>query len=1540
MPISFTRLKISGFKSFANTTSLDILPGLTGIVGPNGCGKSNIVEAIRWVMGESSARSLRGEGMDDVIFAGTARRTAFNIGEVTLTLEKIKDKTEAEPKEIIPPCFQNQNQIEISRQIERDSGSQYRLNGKIQRARDIQTLFADLGSGPRSTAIISQNRISQLISATPEERRQVLEEAAGISGLHNRRREAELKLKATEENLFRLNDLKEQLEDLTNTLREQSSQASIYRTLSTSLRQEENHLQAFYFLRAQANLKSLQKQIITTQTTVSEKNNQIQEFETVLNNIQQEASTLSQKESQVRIYLDQQRQHVVRLKNELEQTNREIKQLNERLAEAETHSVSLQIHIDKNLEDQHILEEELKENTKILDHHPVQKAEIEQVIHRFEEKKNHLNQKIKNTEQELSTIYQKNLVITQKFEQVREQKEKLESEYERLFSEYQECLSNLPTSEALQKKQEAISTAHNKVNEIESRRQILKTKIQAAELEITKQTYHAQQTEKNYNALLHNIEQAKTRIKQLEQENHRLTQENNTLQKQNFPIHEQQQCKETIKQSQSALTHLTDEIETLRLEYQTAIELRLEQESLYHQSLQTYEQRKNQLKEAQNDWEQAQETYETLKKQLEILSKQSIEPDVLNQKQALYDEIKTRLSNQHIIIHTLEAEIETNNSALEHQNLIYQHHENQLHHQIAKQEGLKQILLDHKEDQQSQSLPAILDPLSIPKEWVTVIGAIFDDTIEAPIGKNQIRGWVQLETIQSKSHFPTHLTKLSDIVKAPPLLQRAFDQIGIVQSCEEGNRLFPTLLPGQILATKAGDIWRWDGYYQSHTRQNKAAQRFIQHHNLQQIEKELLRLHQKTPEIQEQLDQFKTKQIELKNQWIKAKEICKDLEKQEHNLANDFFSLQNKAQAIQTQCKAIHPSYDQAKKNVQQKKETLERLQNESDDSVPSKENMQRTLQDEQQKKLVIQQKQNELKTVEHDLACLNDQYQQRFNQDVQNKIKLETLQEKLNVCHHNLEQQRQFMSDNQQQLQQAQKPDALFKRIEQIKTDLEQRNAELNQDHERYCQAEEILKQAQHDFQTLKERAIQQKSRLEILSSHYQKRENDLKELSILFQEAELNLNNRIDCKELEENLKKLLQDYQLCKTETEQKRLNYHLAIQENENLITQNQNLRQQLKKWHDYTEERQAEKDQTTQKINDLRYQCETNRQKLDQLQSQLAEHQEKEQSTASIYLEAQKNTIELNQKKQDIEQDLQNLAVQKNELSENLIKIKTKEEQAEIVFMQLNTDLTEEIKGFITQNPELDLKDHTEKKLKASLKSLKETREALGAVNLRAEIEYQEKQKELSRLEHELTELTAATQQLRESIHKLNQQGKSKLNAIFKKVDQHFQDLFIRMFQGGQAYLKLLHHEDPLQSGLEIYVQPPGKKLSTLSLLSGGEQALTTLSLVFAVSRCNPVPICILDEVDAPLDDPNVERFCKLLSDMTEQAGTRFLVVTHHQLTMSHMHRLYGVTMQERGVSQLISIDLENAVRIQHDKNHEQLEFDQKKLIKKSTARVT
>jgi chromosome segregation protein len=201
------------------------------------------------------------------------------------------------------------------------------------------------------------------------------------------------------------------------------------------------------------------------------------------------------------------------------------------------------------------------------------------------------------------------------------------------------------------------------------------------------------------------------------------------------------------------------------------------------------------------------------------------------------------------------------------------------------------------------------------------------------------------------------------------------------------------------------------------------------------------------------------------------------------------------------------------------------------------------------------------------------------------------------------------------------------------------------------------------------------------------------------------------------------------------------------------------------------------------------------------------------------------------------------------------------------------------------------------------------RERIGPVNLVAESELAELDQARSKGAEEAEELTQAIYRLRGSIGNLNREGRVRLLEAFEKVDAHFRRLFTTLFDGGQAHLELVESDDPLEAGLEIMAQPPGKRLSTLTLLSGGEQALTAVALIFAIFLTNPAPICVLDEVDAPLDDANIERFCDLLDRMTEETDTRYLIVTHNAVTMSRMHRLYGVTMIEKGVSRLVSVDL-------------------------------
>src|SRR5690606_37734410 len=240
--MKFSRLKLLGFKSFTDPVELVLEPGITGVVGPNGCGKSNLVEALRWVMGESSYKAMRASGMDDVIFAGSGNRPGRNSAEVTLVLDN-SDRT-------APAHLNTADVLEVTRRIEREAGSVYRINGREVRARDVQLMFADASTGSRSPALVRQGQIGELIAAKPTQRRALLEEAAGISGLHSRRHEAELRLKAAEQNLERVDDIIAQVEVQLETLKRQARQATRYRALSGDIRRAEATLYHIRWVKA------------------------------------------------------------------------------------------------------------------------------------------------------------------------------------------------------------------------------------------------------------------------------------------------------------------------------------------------------------------------------------------------------------------------------------------------------------------------------------------------------------------------------------------------------------------------------------------------------------------------------------------------------------------------------------------------------------------------------------------------------------------------------------------------------------------------------------------------------------------------------------------------------------------------------------------------------------------------------------------------------------------------------------------------------------------------------------------------------------------------------------------------------------------------------------------------------------------------------------------------------------------------------------------------------------------------------------------
>ena len=273
-----------------------------------------------------------------------------------------------------------------------------------------------------------------------------------------------------------------------------------------------------------------------------------------------------------------------------------------------------------------------------------------------------------------------------------------------------------------------------------------------------------------------------------------------------------------------------------------------------------------------------------------------------------------------------------------------------------------------------------------------------------------------------------------------------------------------------------------------------------------------------------------------------------------------------------------------------------------------------------------------------------------------------------------------------------------------------------------------------------------------------------------------------------------------------------------------------------------------------------------------------------------------DTIQIRERKASSGATIEGLKKRKNDL---LDRVESELELNENNILEFsNLEKNEEFPDAVTQEELLDKK--------------KRTREKLGSVNLRADEETEKYESEIKKMEQDRQDLVTAIIKLKESINELNQKGRERLLEAFEKVNRKFNEVYTKLFNGGNAKLELIDSDDPLDAGLELLVSPPGKRLQSITLLSGGEQALTALSLIFAVFLSNPSPICVLDEVDAPLDDANVTRFCNLLSELTKITSTRFIIVTHHALTMSKMDRLYGITMPEKGVSQLVAVDLQKA----------------------------
>jgi chromosome segregation protein len=364
----------------------------------------------------------------------------------------------------------------------------------------------------------------------------------------------------------------------------------------------------------------------------------------------------------------------------------------------------------------------------------------------------------------------------------------------------------------------------------------------------------------------------------------------------------------------------------------------------------------------------------------------------------------------------------------------------------------------------------------------------------------------------------------------------------------------------------------------------------------------------------------------------------------------------------------------------------------------------------------------------------------------------------------------------------------------------------------------------------------------------------------------------------------------------------------------------NIDVELKNWRNLKSNSEKMNSELSNRKNKLFLELNDNQKNPERIATSKGQNLQNLENTKKRNEEIENELITAEKKYNLINQNLKEIQIKLSDLKENKARNEATVEGIE----NRKKDLLHSVKNELNINdeasllPQSDLNNISPNDLPTleeqsqKVEKVKKKRESLGSVNLRADEETKKYETEIKKMEDDRADLFSAIVKLKSSIDELNQKGRERLLEAFTKVNRKFNEVYTKLFNGGTAKIELVDSDDPLEAGLEMYVSPPGKRLQSISLLSGGEQALTAMSLVFAVFLVNPSPICVLDEVDAPLDDANVTRFCSLLDELTKITKTKFIIITHHALTMSRMHRLYGVTMAEQGVSQLVSVDLQKA----------------------------
>ncbi len=1143
----FTQMRVTGFKSFVEPVEIPIAGGLTGIVGPNGCGKSNVVEALRWVMGENSARRLRGSEMDDVIFAGSAGRPARNLAEVVLLCDNRRRMALAE--------FNGEDDIEVARRIERGLGSDYRINGRPVRQKDVQLLFADQATGAHSTSIVSQGKIGALIQARPQERRQVLEEAAGVAGLHARRHEAELKLKAAEANLARVGDQLATMEAQLRGLKTQARQSSRYRNLGDVIRKAEAALLLLKITAAAAAQQDAERAHAGAEERVRDLSGLVARASAALAEGAARLPPLRAEEAAASAV-------VQRLFLERETNEREARQVKEA-------QESLARRLDEVRGDRDREESLLREAESAL-------APLEPAI-------------------------------------------------EAALAEQARLAAEAPGLESRAQDARAAGAAQEKIFQ-ESLSAITQAETAAVALE----TAHA--------AALQRLEGLRARFA------------------------------EAASQADAA----QNELRAIDLSFPQALVSAAEAG----------------LAEGQAAARQAQE------------SRRRAE-DALAAARAAKEAVQTEKTR-------LEAEAAAIGSFL---------------------------------SSGADGTP-LADRLTVEKGYEAALAAALGEGLLAPLEEDARAFWKDLGPVGwFQPGLPAGAEPLLGHVRAPPALKRALGFAGIVDGDAAGERLARELKAGQILVSREGAAWRWDGYTRRKDAETPAAARLAQHSRLTGI-----------------------------------RSLLEDLMPRATETGEALRHAGEEAQAAAGAAGAAEAALQQAYDGLHAARGRHAETARERAGAEARRAALAETMKDLQAG----------AEAAARDVAALDAQKRHA--------------------------------------------PD-----FESLRGDLESAKENLLAARARLVEAETAQASHAAGSQAAAERLKAAQESQAVWRARQQAGRRQLQELAAR-QQA---------------------------------------LAAEEEKLAL-------------------RPAEIEATRQELLGKSAAAETAR-----------------AQASDALLEAEREQAGLDRNAKDAETRL-------GEAKESRVRAEEQMFRARGVTEEFTHRIREAwhcAPGELREKAGLEEALPPLEEIEQNLARYMRERENMGPVNLRAEIEADELQAAMDRITADKGDLEGAIAKLRQGISALNREARARLEQAFEQVDRNFGDIFTRLFGGGRACLKLIESEDPLEAGLEIYASPPGKRLQALSLLSGGEQALTALALLFAIFLVNPSPICVLDEVDAPLDEANVERFCALLREMADAGRTRFLVITHHRLTMARMDRLFGVTMAEKGVSQIVSVDLKEAIAL-------------------------